>query len=922
MNLRLIPRWRIGLQALLAVLLSAAVLGLTFLSWHSEDRAARERERRNFDLAVEQITSSLRDRVATYEIVLRGIQGYFDGSEYVSAAEFRAYMQALQLEATHPGLVSVSLIAHVPARERATHEARMRASGLAGYRVHPVGRQGERGAQESYAPLTHIEPWSENLRPVLGFDLNTIPAAREAMAQSAATGQPVLSRGYVLARDEGKDSNQDLSPVLYVPLYTNGMGPAALRGWASVPFRVADIVHSLAHELDPDVALSIYDGPDAAPAQRLFATDAALVPGSVTAIRRLTVGGRAWTLAMWPKATFAQRVDHRRSTVVAVLGVALSLAAGWFAWGLMTARDRAMRLAERMTRELRGTRDELENTLSAIPDLLFELSREGRLLRHRSSREDLLHSPPEDFLGRLLSEVVPPEAARAYMSAIEHAERDGSTRGWQFPLCVADGSTRWFELSVARKQGEPSGGTTFIALSRDITERKEAESRTHHLAYYDALTGLPNRRMLVEQAQHALVHAQRNGRIGALFFIDLDHFKRINDAQGHAAGDALLVQVARRLQDLLRPEDLAGRLGGDEFVVLAQDLGTDPQTAQRAAESLATRLREALDSPYALRGSPYSSAGSVGATLFPRGQTDAQDLLREADTAMYQAKAAGRNRTAFYEPAMQLRAQQELSLAQDLQRAWDLGQFAVYAQSQVDGAGRIVGGELLLRWFHPERGVVSPERFIPLAEESGLILRLGEWVLEQACITLAALSATHPEIRLAVNMSQRQFLQDDFVGRMATLLERTGAPAQRLVLEVTESLLIATVDDTVRRMAQLVDLGLRFAIDDFGTGYSSFAYLKRLPLYELKIDKSFVKDTPGSPSDTAIVQSILAVARHLGLAVVAEGVETEAQAAFLAANHCQSMQGHWFGRPVPLAQWLRELPGGTTDAPDSIASSA
>ncbi|MFT3815199.1 MAG: EAL domain-containing protein [Acidovorax sp.] len=918
MNHRLSPRWRTGLQALLAVLLSAAMLGLTFLSWHSEDRAARERERQNFNLAVEQITSSLRDRMATYEIVLRGIQGYFDGSEYVSAAEFSAYMRALKLEATHPGLVSVSLVAHVPARERATHEAHMRASGLAGYRVHPIGRQGE-----AYAPLTHIEPWNERLRPVLGFDLNTIPAAREAMARSAATGQSVLSRGYVLAQDEGTAHGQDLSLVLYVPLYTNGTGPAGLRGWASVPFRVQDIVHSLAHEFDPDVALSIYDGPDAAPAQRLFSTDAALAPGAVTAIRRLDVGGRAWTLAMWPKAAFTQRVDHRRSTVVAVLGVALSLAVGWFAWGLMTARNRAMRLAERMTRELRGARDELENTLSAIPDLLFELSREGRLLRHRSTREDLLHSPPEDFLGRLLSEVVPPEAARAYMGAIEHAERDGSTRGWQFPLRVADGSTHWFELSVARKQGEqPGGETTFIALSRDITERKEAESRTHHLAYYDALTGLPNRRMLVEQAQHALVHAQRNGRIGALFFIDLDHFKRINDAQGHAAGDALLVQVARRLQDLLRPEDLAGRLGGDEFVVLAQDLGTDPHTARRAAESLATRLREALDSPYALQGSPYSSAGSIGATLFPRGQTDAQDLLREADTAMYQAKAGGRNRTAFYEPEMQLRAQQELSLAQDLQRAWDLGQFAVYAQSQVDGAGRIVGGELLLRWFHPERGVVPPERFIPLAEESGLILRLGEWVLEQACTTLAALSATHPEIRLAVNMSQRQFLQDDFVEGMAALLERTGAPAERLVLEVTESLLIATADDTVRRMAQLVKLGLRFAIDDFGTGYSSFAYLKRLPLYELKIDKSFVKDTPGSPSDTAIVQSILAVARHLGLAVVAEGVETEAQAAFLAANYCQSMQGHRFGRPMPLAQWLRELPGGQEDATDSIAGSA
>ena len=370
-----------------------------------------------------------------------------------------------------------------------------------------------------------------------------------------------------------------------------------------------------------------------------------------------------------------------------------------------------------------------------------------------------------------------------------------------------------------------------------------------------------------------LTRARRNESMGALFFIDLDHFKRINDAQGHAMGDTLLIQVARRLQDLLRPEDLVGRLGGDEFVVLAQDLGQDLATARRAAEALAdvcarrwTRLMHCRTA--------HTAARAALAAPCSRGQADAQDMLREADTAMYRAKAAGRNHMAFYEPEMQASAQEELSLAQDLQRAWDLGQFAIYAQSQVNGVGQIIGAELLLRWFHPERGAVAPDQFIPLAEESGLILRLGEWVLERACTTLAALS-THPQLTLSVNMSQLQFRQDDFVERMASLLERTGVPAERLVLEVTESLLIAAVDDTAERMTQLVNLGLRFAIDDFGTGYSSFAYLKRLPLYELKIDKSFVKDTPGSASDTAIVQSILSVAHHLGLAVVAEGVETK-----------------------------------------------
>ena len=352
MNHRSSPCSRIGLQALLAVLLCAVMLGLTYLYWHSENQAAHERERRNFDLAVEQISSSLQDRMASYEIVLRGIKGYFDASEFVSPGEFRSYMQALHLEETRPGLASVSLIAHVPVRELHAHEARMRADGMAGYHVHPAG------VREAYAPMTQIEPWSESKRAALGFDLNTINVAREAMAQSAATGQPALSRGYVLARDRNTDRNQDISSVLYMPLYSHSAKSAALRGWVSLPFRVKDIVHSLTPEFAPDVALTIYDAPDADPANRLFALDAKPAPNAVTTLRHFEVGGRTWTLAMSPTAAFSQRTDHQHSTVVAALGAVLSLATGWFAWVLMTARDRAEQLAGNMTQELRSARDD------------------------------------------------------------------------------------------------------------------------------------------------------------------------------------------------------------------------------------------------------------------------------------------------------------------------------------------------------------------------------------------------------------------------------------------------------------------------------------------------------------------------------------------------------------------------------------
>lgn len=906
-------------HVLLAPLLSVFMLGLTYLYWDSEGTAADERERRNFDMAAGQVTSNIKDRMAAYEVVLRGLKGYFDGSEVVSRPEFHTYVQALRLEEARPGLQNVSLILRVPPGGLAEHEAEARESGLVGYQVKPAGER------DLYAPVTQIEPLSPENRKVLGFDVATVPAAREALERAAVTGDLVLSRRMTLMQDVGTERASDAALVMYMPLYTQGEAPAELRGWVSAPFRLKDVVKGLAREFDPDIALAIYDGPTVDEARRLFSSDKDLgtpapEPGGMRATQHIEVGGRVWTLALAPLRAFQQRLDTRHSDLLALVGVVLSIAAGWFAWMLMTAHDRAVDLARRMTHELRGARDDLESTLSAIPDLLFELSLDGRLLRYRSSRTDLLASAPEAFLGKPLSEVVPPEVAHSYHNAVQQAHRHGYASGWQFPLRVEGGALRWFELSVARKEGDqPGDAPTFIALSRDVTERKEAESRTHQLAYYDALTGLPNRRLLMEHMEQALERARQRGQVGALFFIDLDHFKRINDAQGHAVGDALLVQVARRLRGLARPEDTVGRLGGDEFVVLAQDLGADLEGAQGAALALATQLRDALDRPYAVHGRPYSSAGSIGATLFPRGHADVQDLLREADTAMYRAKALGRNRVAFFESTMQADVQEELNLAQDLQRAWPERQFAVYVQSQVDATGALVGGELLLRWFHPERGAVPPDRFIPMAEESGLILRLGEWMLEQACTTLKALEATHPSLHLSVNMSQLQFRQDDFIERLQALLERTGAPASRLILEVTESLLIGSMDDTIARMTRLVGMGLRFSIDDFGTGYSSFAYLKRLPLYELKIDKGFVQDTPGNPSDTAIVQSILAVAGHLGLSVVAEGVETQAQADFLAANHCQGLQGYLFGRPEPLAQWLRGLPDGVVFAPDSVA---
>ena len=441
-----------------------------------------------------------------------------------------------------------------------------------------------------------------------------------------------------------------------------------------------------------------------------------------------------------------------------------------------------------------------------------------------------------------------------------------------------------------------------------LEARRQADEQHRQLAYFDALTGLPNRRLLLDRLSHALASARRSGQTGALLFVDLDNFKQVNDARGHAVGDALLVQMSRRISEQLRTEDTVARLGGDEFVVLVSDLGQGHDAALRAALAVAEKLRACLDMPCVIEDGAYTVTGSIGITLFPAHADREDDLLRQADIAMYRAKEAGRNRYAFFEPSMQAEVEQRLALEQDLKLALETGALQVHVQGQFDQQGHCVGGELLLRWNHPERGVISPAVFIPVAEASGLILPMGDWVLRQAGALLARLDrAGLGHLSLSVNMSPRQFVQEDLVTRVQAILDDTGAQPSRLVLELTENLLVSDVDAVIARMDALTKLGLHFSIDDFGTGYSSLAYLKRLPLDEVKIDRSFVRDVTEDPNDAAIVQAMLSIAAHLQLRVVAEGVETEAQREFLRRAGCDRYQGYLLARPQPVADWLQSL---------------
>lgn len=444
-------------------------------------------------------------------------------------------------------------------------------------------------------------------------------------------------------------------------------------------------------------------------------------------------------------------------------------------------------------------------------------------------------------------------------------------------------------------------------LIRDITERKKAAAEINRLAYFDQLTGLPNRRWLFNHIHAAHKKAVNDHSVDALLFIDLDHFKLVNDVRGHTEGDALLKCIAERLSAALEGYGTVGRLGGDEFVIHLPAVAKQFQAATQAALEIAEALRRAVQKPVEINGQVHTPTASIGITLFPKADETVNDLVREADTAMYRAKAAGRNRIAVFASEMQSELEFRIGLERDLALALQRNELTLLFQVQVNNAGHTAGAELLLRWNQPERGNVCPSIFIPLAEESDLIIHIGTWVIDAACkleVKTRKCGMTQP---LSVNISPKQFRHPDFVSQVRNSIALAGAWASRLIFEVTEGLLIEDMEEIVAHMNALRALGIRFSIDDFGTGYSSLGYLKRLPLYELKIDKRFVQDLPDDQDDVAIVQSIIAIAKHLRLQVVAEGVETIQQAEFLREAGCDCLQGYLLGKPMPVANCIPQL---------------
>ncbi len=565
---------------------------------------------------------------------------------------------------------------------------------------------------------------------------------------------------------------------------------------------------------------------------------------------------------------------------------------------------------KRTEQALRESEQRYRGVLEDTPILICRFRPGGEITFVNEAYCEYFGKTTEELLGSSFLEWVSDEDRDSVMSNISSLNANLPTQSHDHRIVKADGTVRWHRWTNRALFDSRGEITAYQSIGDDVTERKLAEERIEYQANMDDLTDLPNRRLFRDRLSQALAHCRRHDRKGAVVFFDIDQFKHINDSLGHPVGDTLLKEISIRLKPVLRSEDTLARLGGDEFILLFPEISRDSKLAAQHAQAGAEKIQSTLSAPFVVEGHELHVTTSAGIAVFPVGDEDTDDIIKHADTAMYRAKEEGRNTVRFFLPSMQDAAKERLILQNELRRATSDNSLLLYYQPQVDVSGDLVGAEALLRWQHPRRGLLTPDKFLPVIEETGQILTVGHWVLENSMSQLRGWQANFAEAaskNLSINVSPRQFRQSDFAVQIERILGETGADPSCLTLELTEGALIDDLDDANLKMQSLKRLGVRFSLDDFGTGYSSLSYLRHLPLDEIKIDRSFVRDISTDPSDARLVETIVTMGKHLDLQVVAEGVETEDQLHFLQESGCTLFQGYYFHRPQPATDFSKLL---------------
>jgi len=586
-----------------------------------------------------------------------------------------------------------------------------------------------------------------------------------------------------------------------------------------------------------------------------------------------------------------ERINQVRWTTIVILLIVIA----FLIWNILNRRKAEQKLREKTTM--------LEGLLNSIPDMIFFKSKEGEYLGCNREFANFVNHTPDSVLGKNDFNFFADHLAKKYRKADQKVVESRKVMRFEEWTRFPDGSDRLLDKLKAPLLDANNDFLGVLGVSRDITERYQHEQRIKFLAYYDPLTNLPNRYLFQVKLSELADQLKTGEAMQVLAIIDLDHFKNINDALGHTKGDELLVAVSQRLNNLLQDKEILARFGGDEFVLLLTQEGEDLKLTEQKLEERLQTFQESLTHPIRLGESEFLLGCSLGASFNSDFKRTFIDLFKEADIALYEAKEAGRGTWRRFQTSMQAQVESRFELEGELRKGLDSQQLRLYLQPKTNHEGIVYGTESLVRWEHPEKGLIPPDRFIPLAEDTGMIIPLGEWVLKETLL----LMKEHPELTFAVNISPRQFRNNGFVKRVKELIDETGADPKRLTLEVTEGLLITDFNQSSKRMLKLQKLGISFSIDDFGTGYSSLSYLKKLPINELKIDRSFVDGLPDDSSDALLIETMMAVAKHLELLVVAEGVETKEQQAFLYSVGCNHHQGYFYGKPEPAEQLLARL---------------
>ncbi|HYD82051.1 MAG TPA: EAL domain-containing protein [Paucimonas sp.] len=886
--------------AMPAVAVCCVGLILTLMLWDHSVRGYRQQLESDFAARATTIERVMRQRIGVYSQALHSAAALFHAQGEVDRQSWRRFVSGMRLQENHPGLLAMAYARYVDDGELRAVIEQARRDGIAEYAMRPAGRR------DRYVVNVYAEPFTEQNRRALGYDMYQDAERRRVMDLARDTARPQITAKVNIKIDT--EPNPRPAFIMYLPVYRGGMPTTVqerrerLAGFVLCPFRMPELMPAVLDELADDLGVAVYDGGrEEEPA--LFFRNAAFDQERAPLLRRraaIEVGGRTWTLAFASTREFED--DPGRYVPYAVLGIglAVTLSLSAMLFSMAAARRRAVVLADRMTESLRASEAKWHSLYSQAPLGVVLLDRAGKIIECNQAMADIAGVAREDLVGFNALEQARDPVLRPWLLRGLAGECVRFESAYRFTVGDARGHYR-FHFQPIEQDGSFSVLLCFI---EDITEQHLATERIATLAERDALTGLANRFLLNDRLEQMLLVEHRDHRRLAVLFLDLDHFKTINDSLGHTVGDAVLKEVARRISASVRETDTVARLGGDEFVVVLRDVESADSVAH-----IAEKIMAHITAPLTHADRRLDVTGSIGIAMYPGDGGDADTLIRNADTAMYHAKESGRNNFQFFTVDMNARVMEALAMEAAFKHALRAREFVLHYQPMVTvGDGRLVGMEALVRWERPGAGTVPPGSFIPMAEMRGLIGPLGEWVLQEACRQARAWQLQGlPPAPVSVNVSAVQLRGNTLVAAVRHALGESGLEPRWLELEITESALAHNIESAIAVVTELKALGIRIAIDDFGTGYSSLSYLKRFPIDKLKIDQSFVRDLTSHSDDAAITQAIIAMARQLGMRVIAEGVETAEQLDFLRRNQCDEAQGYLFSRPLAAEAMTRYL---------------